>query len=917
MIRFLHPEVFLLGLVVVVALRKHFVHGRLVTVLRALILLLVLGALAEPWRVGASSGRDLILLVDRSRSVPPGALDALKEHADLAVAHAEPGDRIGVVLFGRTAVVEQAPTEGYRYRAPTATVDPDGTDLAAGLEAALALIPPGRQGSILVLSDGEQTGRDPGPAARRARRRGVRIDAAPLRREGVLDVAIEEVAAPEEVAVGEPYQVSVWVRSDRPVEAPFRILRDGQLIAEGRRTFRRGVDRIQFRDRIVEPGVHRYTVRLALEDDRVAENNEAQGAVRVTGPFRVLCVTPGGRDDRLTRSLASAGLAVSVVAPEAAPLDLDTLDGVRAVVLEDVALEDLPRGSAQALRSYVRDLGGGLLMTGGGASFGQGGYYRSPVEDVLPVSMEIREEERKFALAMAIALDRSGSMAAPVPGGGTKMDLANLGAVAAIELLSRRDLVSVIAVDSAAHLVVPLTPVQDKAGIIAQVRTIESMGGGIFTYTALQAAASQLRGAAPGTKHIVIFADAADAEEPGDYKTFVPKLRAAGVTVSVIGLGKPSDPDGPFLEDLAALGGGRCFFGEDPSDLPRMFAQETIQVARSSLAEEPTAVDVLPDIVSVGMLHGAAFPDVDGYSIAYLKPGAQRGLVTSDETAAPLLAFWQAELGRSAAFLGMADGRLSGALSTWEGYADFFATLVRWVAGTDATRDLFAEVTRQGHEAVVGVEVEPGREDLLGGIEARLVGPDDASRAVVLARVGETRLEARISLPQEGAYRPVLTTGDGRVLRLPAVMLPYSPEYEPRLLPDEGERTLRDVVRSAEGRIDPPASELMVGSRASVGTTPLGRWFAWAALGLLLLEIFVRRIRPRLPALAGLRPVRAVRAAWRTWRTPAPGKADAPKAVAAYEAVAGDEPTPEPAAPAPPSAEGIAGALARAKRKRR
>ena len=68
--------------------------------------------------------------------------------------------------------------------------------------------------------------------------------------------------------------------------------------------------------------------------------------------------------------------------------------------------------------------------------------------------------------------------------------------------------------DSKAHLVVPLVPAADKGSITARVRSIESMGGGIYTYTALQAAAAQLRGASQGTKHIVIFADAADAEEP-------------------------------------------------------------------------------------------------------------------------------------------------------------------------------------------------------------------------------------------------------------------------------------------------------------------------------------------------------------------------------------------------------------------
>src|SRR5262245_44313090 len=164
-------------------------------------------------------------------------------------------------------------------------------------------------------------------------------------------------------------------------------------------------------------------------------------------------------------------------------------------------------------------------MTGGRASFGPGGYHESPVGDVLPVSLEMREERRKFALAMAIVLDRSGSMMASVAGGGTKMDLANRGAAAAVRLLSPLDQVAVIAVDSAPHLVVPMTPVKDVNAITSRIRRIESMGGGIFTATGIHAAAGELQKASPAVRHIVLFADAADAEEPGDLAAFVPALR--------------------------------------------------------------------------------------------------------------------------------------------------------------------------------------------------------------------------------------------------------------------------------------------------------------------------------------------------------------------------------------------------------
>ncbi|MCA8967748.1 MAG: VWA domain-containing protein, partial [Planctomycetes bacterium] len=170
---------------------------------------------------------------------------------------------------------------------------------------------------------------------------------------------------------------------------------------------------------------------VTLPGDRAPQNDRGLTLLRATARPRVLCVTPGGREDRLTRTLRAAGIEVQVSAPESAPLTLASLDGCRAVVLENVAASLLPANSLSALATWVRDLGGGLLMTGGRDGFGPGGYHQSPVESVMPVTMDVREEQRRFGLALVIALDRSGSMRASA-GDRTKMELADTGAAAAI-----------------------------------------------------------------------------------------------------------------------------------------------------------------------------------------------------------------------------------------------------------------------------------------------------------------------------------------------------------------------------------------------------------------------------------------------------------------------------------------------------
>ena len=71
------------------------------------------------------------------------------------------------------------------------------------------------------------------------------------------------------------------------------------------------------------------------------------------------------------------------------------------------------------------------------------------------------------------------------------------------------------------------------------------------------------------------------------------KLRDADVTVSVVGLGTEHDCDANMLKDLARRGGGECYFSDNPDEIPRIFAQDTFTIARSTFVDQPTpfAVD--------------------------------------------------------------------------------------------------------------------------------------------------------------------------------------------------------------------------------------------------------------------------------------------------------------------------------------
>ena len=389
------------------------------------------------------------------------------------------------------------------------------------------------------------------------------------------------------------------------------------------------------------------------------------------------------------------------------------------------------------------------------------------------------------------------------------------------------------------------------------MRSIESTGGCIYLGAALHAAHEQLADAEQDNRHIVLFADAGDAERPDDYLQFVPELVAAGITVSVIGLGKETDSDAQLLQEIATLGLGRCQFVKDATDLPRVFAQETIQVARSSLIEETTEVLVQPTLQLLGAMPDE-LPALGGYAVAWSRPRAELDLAAvrkgagsgagsgassgaSSEPPEPLLAHWQIGLGRSAAFLGEADGALSGAWAEWPGYADFFGTLVRWLAG-GTPAGLFVDARRDGDVAVYQLEVDAKNATVLDAVRGVVTEPDGATSELLFTSIANGRVEVRVPLVAEGVHRAAVQIG-GDTVRLPPMCLPYSAEWQLQLDPQAGERILRDLARPTAGNVAPTVAAVLSGPRRSLLPRDLAPWFAIVALLVLLVEIAVRRLQ--------------------------------------------------------------------------
>ena len=842
---FTSPEYFLL--IPALALVGWFWRGlKLHSPLRAILLILAVVALTEPIIQHQQNSLDLYVLLDRSDSTEDLIDKGLPEWQRL-LESSKPSRRDTLRFINYATEVAEVGADGSTF-----TGSRKLTKTGLALQSIAAQADEKRPSRVLLFTDGYST--EPlQEAAAQMQARGIPLDFRLVREETENDFRIARIGFPERVQVGEPFLISILVRGATDATFPLILRRNGQILTESAVTLVNGQATVEFTDRISRSGGFEYQAEIRPDHDAHPGNNRATRWIEITGGPRIVLATRY-QDDPVAKALAALDFTVETVS-DPSKLKPGLLAGARAVILNNIPAHEVPTDFMKALDFFVREQGGGLLMAGGEHSFGSGGYFRSPIDALLPVSMELKSEHRKLAVALAIAMDRSGSMSVGVGGGKTKMDLADSGAANAIDLLGPMDQVTVFAIDSEATKTIPLTRIENKkAELGAKARKIRSSGGGIFVYVALKAAWEELKKSPAGTRHVILFSDVNDSEEPGDYKNLIKEMTDNGATISVIGLGTDKDVDSALLVDIAKLGNGRMFFSDQPLDIPKIFAQETVTIARSAFIKEPIGAQATGRWAEISPKPTDWLKQVDGYNLSYAREDATTSLVSTDEYLAPLVAHARRGLGRSAAVSFPLGGEYSETVRTWPGYGDFLQTLGRFLMGEDTPPGIALRHRLDGTRLTLDLLYDPVTwSQKLSALPPKVRLQDDTGGATVdlpWRRIAPGHFSLTRDLDEGSVVRGAVQVGENA--------LPFGPlsvgssvewAFEPERLTE-----LRAVSNQTRGR------ELLDISKAwlrppFVAETSLRLPLGIALVLLVLAEALLTRTGWKLPQLALPTPV--------------------------------------------------------------
>ena len=281
--------------------------------------------------------------------------------------------------------------------------------------------------TLCFCRDGNQTAGDALKAALRAK---IPISTVPLPTRSDPEVQVADVQVPAQVREGEPFYVEVVIESNHDDEGTIDVYRGAHKVVSEKRKIKTGENRFRFRQTIASERLAEYTVPVNDFHDKFLDNNTAKGLVFSNGKPRVLLVES---DPKLAKHLEAAldqeGIIVDTRPPQGMPDNLSDLQNYELVMISNVPATSLSQRQMDVVRTYVHDLGGGLIMIGGDQSFGLGGYYRTTIEEILPVRSDFEKEKEKPSLAMMLVIDKSGSM------GGEKIEMAKDAAKGAVELL--------------------------------------------------------------------------------------------------------------------------------------------------------------------------------------------------------------------------------------------------------------------------------------------------------------------------------------------------------------------------------------------------------------------------------------------------------------------------------------------------
>ena len=715
---------------------RTILHG----VMRTLVLALVIAALMQPVVVSNLSREHHAIILDRSASVAESGRDlGAKAAARLMRRLQDRGTVTVIQVGGGSAISGNAVTLGTRSSGES--------PLADAIELAAGSIPHGMSGALTLISDGLATDRNWGRAIDQLLDRGIPVHTCQLPRQP--DDPFLAGIRSTEVRAGESVSVFVDVVG---AGSGFEVLLTSgdEVLARSRPFTSGGRRRVELQFEAGGPGFIDVAAALSAppDVDRDPGNNRLDHVIAVQDPVRVLYLGErlAGAADKLS-ALLGPGFDVASAVPADLPGRVDLSD-CDVVMLDDVPARSLAEGAQEDLANAVENEGIGLFHSGGEAAFGDGGYFDTPVAEILPVELPGDEDRIDPSVGLAIILDTSGSM------GGTRIELAKQIARTAVRRMQPHDRIGIVEFYGNKHWAVPMQPASNKIEIDRAIGRMKAVGGTVL-YPAIQEAYYGLKNVNTRFKHILIITDA--GVEDSNYEAVIRRISKDRINLSTILVGQGGH--NLIMSDMANWGQGRFYAVGDQFSLVELILKQPSVEKPPGYRRGIFSMQALGGPGWWGEVDNREIPPLDGYVEVELRDGAEV-LLEEKRNKNPILATWRYGLGRVTVLMTEPAGAGTQRWSAWDGYAEFLGRVISRTAADHTEFDL-ALNPRRGFVTLTAQRND--RREPLKPV-AYLVDPAGRrlfDRTVEFKQFAPGLFEADLAAPATAAVRVVVEAANG------------------------------------------------------------------------------------------------------------------------------------------------------------
>jgi len=779
--------------------------------LKSLVFLLVILALAEPRLTTFESKMAVGVLADSSPSIPDEQIEQARETIQ-RIAGLRENNQVRVFSFDG----ETRPGLPSTERSPALAA---GTNLEQALRAGMAALPPERVPKLLLISDGLENQGSIERVIHQVQQRGIAVSSIELEGRKRPELRLRSLSVPSQAFSGERFTISLTLESPRATQAEVALTVEEKSIGRSQVSLAPGENTVRVKARLDAAGSALISGTVSAGDLGEVHFEHTMALARP----RALLVSsdPRARETHLLGVLSAAGFEVERTTGSLHP----KLEEFDLVIANNFHLEGWPEQRKERAAEFIRDGGGFLLIAGENSLYiDHEDDDRDALRDALPA--ELAPPRTPEGTAVVLILDKSSSME------GKKMELARQSAMGVVENLRPIDQVGVLVFDNSFQWTVPLRNNDDPEGTKELISSIIADGGTQIA-PALNEAFRHIRPAKAAYRHMLLLTDG--ISEEGDSIALARQAAKAKVTISTIGLGQ--DVNRAYLERVARTAEGEPHFLLDISALTQLVLRDVMEHTGSSVMEK----DIRPEVVKqVEILDDVSLEDAGpllGWVKFVAKPEAETILRADEED--PLLVRWQYGLGRAAVFTSDAKELWAGNWVEWAGFDTFWANVMRDLLPRSPRTEASARYDSAEGEIVVEYRWQA---------DAHSDPPEPLPELYVL---GPAEFQEVVPLEQQatGSYEARVATGEhyGLFRIRPASALEHFPEVafyrENAELNEYGSNPalLRKIADWTGGQFNPEPEEIFVGGQAIPSSMNL--WPGLLALAVLfnLIELFARK----------------------------------------------------------------------------